>query len=232
MPPSRSDATARRILDIAQRLVQTRGFNGFSYADIAAELAVTKASLHYHFPTKDALGRALITRYREAFLNALSSIDADGLSAPERLSRYVNLYATVLSDDRMCLCGMVAAEYSTLPREMQEELRRFFTANETWLARVLEDGARARTLRLQGTSLDGARLVLGALEGAMLVARTYGSVAHFEGTARRLLEGLTAELPRKHARAGTRSKRAAKGPTKRVSGPRPKHRLPARARKA
>src|SRR5215211_135610 len=51
--------TADRILDLAERLVQTRGFNGFSYADIASELGLTKASLHYHFPTKAELGRCL-----------------------------------------------------------------------------------------------------------------------------------------------------------------------------
>ena len=40
--------TASKILDVAERLVQVRGFNGFSYADIAAELHITKAALHYH----------------------------------------------------------------------------------------------------------------------------------------------------------------------------------------
>ena len=64
-----------RILSEAQRLVQMRGFNGFSYADIAETLGVTKASLHYHFPSKAELGRRLIDRYREDFLAALRAID-------------------------------------------------------------------------------------------------------------------------------------------------------------
>ena len=50
--PAAVPETSARILDIAERLVQTRGFNAFSYADIAAALHVTKATLHYHFPTK------------------------------------------------------------------------------------------------------------------------------------------------------------------------------------
>src|SRR3954452_7448905 len=57
--------TASRILDISERLVQSRGFNGFSYADVASELAVTKASLHYHYPGKAELGEALIARYTQ-----------------------------------------------------------------------------------------------------------------------------------------------------------------------
>src|ERR1700682_1229989 len=61
--------TSQRILDIAERLVQTRGFNGFSYADIAGTLHVTKASLHYHFPAKADLGRRLIERYERHFFD-------------------------------------------------------------------------------------------------------------------------------------------------------------------
>ena len=65
--------TASRILDVAERLVQTRGFNGFSYADIAAELKISKPSLHYHFPSKAALGEALIGRYAARFTEALQA---------------------------------------------------------------------------------------------------------------------------------------------------------------
>jgi TetR/AcrR family transcriptional repressor of nem operon len=190
---TRPGDTSRDILDIAERLVQTRGFNGFSYADVATELGITKASLHYHFPTKADLGRALIARYRERFTGALASIDADEPSANGRLTRYVHLYEAVLQEERMCLCGMLAADYATLPKGMQDELRRFFTANEAWLAKVLEAGARDGSLRDGGAPLESARLVVSALEGAMLVARSYNSVARFQVTARRLLDGLTAE---------------------------------------
>jgi len=33
--------TASDILDIAERLAQTRGFNGFSYADVSSELGIS-----------------------------------------------------------------------------------------------------------------------------------------------------------------------------------------------
>ena len=49
--------TATQILDVAERLVQVRGFNGFSYADVAAELNITKAALHYHFAGKASSAR-------------------------------------------------------------------------------------------------------------------------------------------------------------------------------
>jgi TetR/AcrR family transcriptional repressor of nem operon len=179
--------TAERILDIAERLAQTRGFNGFSYADIAAQLPVTKASLHYHFASKAALGSALIMRYRAVFVRALDAIDSESRSAWEKLQRYVALYDNVMRDDRMCLCGMFAAEYSTLPAPMQEELRRFFDANEQWLTAVLAQGREAKELSFWDSPHERARVFLGALEGTMLVARSYNDDERFRVTAEHLL---------------------------------------------
>src|SRR5208282_1837228 len=172
-------AAATAILDVAERLAQTRGFNGFSYADIAAKLRVTKASLHYHFPSKAELGRALIARYHVAFGRALDDIDRDAKSAKERLRRYVALYDMVMRDDRMCLCGMLAAEFATLPARMQTELLRFFDANEDWLTSVFKEGRRSGDLVFRDVPNERARTLLGVLEGAMLVARTYGDPSRF-----------------------------------------------------
>ena len=180
-PPS---ATAVRVLDIAERLMQTRGFNGFSYADIAGELGITKATLHHHFATKAELGLSLIERYANNFHAALVAIDANISGAPQKLERYVQLYRDVLSRNRLCLCGMLAAEYSTLPEAMQDRVRQFFDANATWIAGVIEQGRRAGTFRLRGSGAAVARMLLGALEGAMLVARPFNDVERFSSAAR------------------------------------------------
>lgn len=183
--------TARQILDVAERLVQTRGYNGFSYADISHEVGITKASLHYHFPTKAELGRQLIVRYSEAFRAALNEIAASNARATEKLARYVALYAAVLTGERMCLCGMLAAEYSSLPTRMQEEIRAFFDLNEEWLADLVADGRDSGALRFEGPPRDMARLLVGTLEGAMLVARPYGDPARFQASADRLLSEIS-----------------------------------------
>src|SRR5471032_3457361 len=145
---SKQASTAVQILNVAERLAQTRGFNGFSYADIAAELNVTKASLHYHFASKAELGRALIERYSAGFAQALSSIEASKANARGRLEQYVQVYADVLSRDRMCLCGMLAAEYTTLPDPMKRAIRMFFDDKEAWLTRVLEFGRRSAHVKM------------------------------------------------------------------------------------
>jgi TetR/AcrR family transcriptional regulator, transcriptional repressor for nem operon len=186
-------STAAQILDVAERLVQERGFNGFSYADVARELEVTKAALHYHFASKAELGDALIERYAERFFEALSKVDGVRSEAPEKLRAYAKLYADVFRDDRMCLCGMLAADYATLPDPMRERVVRFFDDNEVWLARVLDQGRKSGTVRFEGSSRAVARTLIGGLEGAMLVARPYRDLKRFRDAAELLIRGLTIE---------------------------------------
>lgn len=189
--PRKGGDTADRILDVAQRLVQQRGFNGFSYADVAQELGITTASLHYHFAGKAELGEALVARYAARFADELGAIAAEPIDAPDKLARYADLYAEVFEDQRMCLCGMLAAEYQTLPDGMRDAVLRFFDDSEMWLSTVLTQGVREGTIRLDGSVSEAARTFLAGLEGAMLLARPSGDIERLQAATRGLLTGLT-----------------------------------------
>jgi TetR/AcrR family transcriptional regulator, transcriptional repressor for nem operon len=182
--------TTSRILDVAERLLQVRGYNGFSYGDVATELGITRAALHYHFPGKAELGRALVERYATRFSEALAALDATAPDAATKLRGYVDLYTDVLSADRMCLCGMLAAEHRTLPGPLQQAVCDFFAANTSWLRTVLEEGCADGSLHCPGTAEATASMVLSALEGAMLITRLNGDVDRFAATAGQLLAGL------------------------------------------
>jgi TetR/AcrR family transcriptional repressor of nem operon len=182
--------TSSRILDIAERLVQSRGFNAFSYADVAGALHITKASLHYHFPTKAKLGERLVERYRATFLAELGRIDETCGNAGAKLRAYVRIYTDVLDRNRTCLCGMLSADYQTLPKPMKEEVRRFFDTNEAWLAGVLRHGRESGELAFAGPPLEAARVLVAALEGAMLLARSHGDPSRLRSAAIRLLADL------------------------------------------
>lgn len=190
MASKRKPDTAARILDIAERLVQVHGFNAFSYADISAELRIRKASLHHHFPTKAKLGRALIARYQERFVEALAAIHGGRADERTQLKQYAQLYGKVLRKQRMCLCGVLAADFETLPKAMREGVLSFFSANEEWLTRVLEEGRAARTLRFDGPASSIAAFLVSSLEGAMLLARSYGKTSRFESVVNKLLNDL------------------------------------------
>ena len=187
---TRGTGTAQRILDAAEALVQRRGFNAFSYGDVASQLGVTTASLHYHFRGKAALGEALIARYADRFATALEEIEAAQTPAAQRLRAYALLYADVLRGGRMCLCGILAAEYATLPESMHDAVVGFFDANIRWLAAVLSAGRADGELSFAGDAEPAAATLLAGLEGAMLVARPYDEPERFESAARRLLDAL------------------------------------------
>jgi TetR/AcrR family transcriptional regulator, transcriptional repressor for nem operon len=187
----RSNNTAERILDVSERLVRQRGFNAFSYAHVATEVGITTASLHYHFPGKDQLGEALVLRYTERFRQALERIEAEQPAASDRLAAYADLYADTLNGHRMCLCGMLAADFETLAAPVRESVVEFFDDNERWLARVLERGRVEGTVRFDGPPEATARLLIGGLEGALLVARPYGDPERFRSAAAMLLASVT-----------------------------------------
>ncbi len=165
------------MLDIAERLVQTRGFNGFSYADVSSELGITKASLHYHFPGKAELGVSLVARYTDRFGDALAAIGAQDGPPAGKLLAYCDIYRRTLQAQRMCLCGMLAAEFDTLGQPMRDAIVKFFDRNQVWLTAILDGGRQAGTFSFAGPADHAAQTIIAALEGAMLVARPYHGTA-------------------------------------------------------
>ena len=103
------------------------------------------------------------------------------------LRQYVAIYEAVMRDHRMCLCGMLAAKYATLPATMQEGLREFFDLNQRWLTTVLQEGRRSGSVLFKQSANERAREILGALEGAMLVARSFGDSRRFPAAAAHIL---------------------------------------------
>lgn len=175
-------STEDRILNSAQRLIQQRGYNGFSYRDIAAEIGIRSASIHYHFPAKADLGQAVARRYCDQFTGQLLAFAESAIST--HLAQYVSMFRGALEqDDGMCLCGILGAEVAALPDIVVQEARRFFAANREWLTgrlrRAQADGELASTLNPE----TEARLLFATLQGAMLCAKTIGKTEIFDEIA-------------------------------------------------
>jgi TetR/AcrR family transcriptional repressor of nem operon len=186
------DAPAQvRILDAAERLCQTRGFNGFSFRDLAGIVGIRSASIHYHFPTKADLGKALIIRYRHKIEAVQADIERKEPTIAGRLRRFAAVLRDLLRDEnRLCLCGILAAESGTLTDEMKVELRRFFEGCEQWLTDQLQTGRKSGELSFSGTPSAAACAVLSALEGAMITGRAFGNDRHLRESAQWLLTQL------------------------------------------
>lgn len=179
------------ILSVAQKLVQQRGFNGFSYADIAEEVGIRKASLHHHFATKAELGLTLIDVYTEQLIQEFLRINAAYTQADAKLSAYIAIYKGTLCAGRVCMGGMLASESATLDNAMLPGLRRFFACNVEWLTEVLAEGKSQQLLMFGATAADHARVILATLQGALLIAHTTGDHEAFDRTAAVLVADLS-----------------------------------------
>lgn len=166
--------TSEHILDAAENLIQTRGYSAFSYQDIADALNIRKASIHYHFRSKTDLGLAVVDRYATRFTAALATIAGDpSASSMKMLDHYVTPYLEYAkSKDKVCLCGALAGEMMALPPDMRARVDAFFEEHQTWLATILKRGADRGEFHLAAKPAKMARLVFGALQGALLVKRT------------------------------------------------------------
>lgn len=167
--PTRTN-TSTTLLDVAQNLVQTRGFNAFSYADISEIVGIRKASIHYHFPTKAKLGKTLVGRYREGCAQTLTQIQESKAAAVERLVALVEVYASALEEDKLCPCSMLGAGISAIPQEIHEEVEAFFKDTVAWIAWVIDEGYSDGSLACDNPKVTADSLLAGLI-GAQLIAR-------------------------------------------------------------
>ncbi|WNG17280.1 TetR/AcrR family transcriptional regulator [Cystobacter fuscus] len=188
--------TADRILDAAQAIMMERGYSGFSYADIAEVVKISKPTIHHHFPSKAMLARDVVVRYRE---NIRLSFTHLGQMVPDplgQLKAYVSYWETCIREKTtpFCVCALLAAEMPTLPEEVGAEVRDHFRELAGWLAKTLEEGRRRGSLAFGRTAALEAELFMATIHGAMLAARASGEWMVFSSVtteALRLLQTRT-----------------------------------------
>ena len=162
--------TAKRILDVAQDMVRNRGYSAFSYADISTQVGIRKASIHYHFPSKDELVRALVKRYREGMVKACDRIAQSAISLDQQIIQFANLYRDGLENGQICLCAMLAADFEVLPEAVHKEIQIFFRDTEVWLTTLLQQGCDTSVWDCQPE--QEAKGLIALLQGAQLLARS------------------------------------------------------------
>lgn len=169
--------SATQILDIAERRMRLAGYNAVSYRDIAAEMGIKSASLHYHFPKKENLGVALVQRYSEAFQDRLIGATDNQTDHQKKLIAFVDIYRYALQQQGLiCLCAVFGAEASGLPEAVSREVKAFFEANIAWL------NTTYMAMNVKGPE-DRAKATLAILEGAMIVSAVNHDMSVFEAAA-------------------------------------------------
>lgn len=173
--------TREQILDASEQLARSRGFDAFSYADLAERVGIRKASIHHHFAKKANLGQALMARYRAHFLEALTDLAAKEPSAGPRLLGYLDLYRAALSGGQtLCLCVAFSAGRDSLTEPTLRELDLFHQQSLAWLEQTFTAAALDGSIAQLGELQSEAAATLALVEGAQLMARAAASLEPFD----------------------------------------------------
>lgn len=185
--------TAQTIVDAAEYFVQSRGYNGFSFRDVAAAVGIRSASVHHHFATKEHLAVAVSRRYAKRFAEQLDALAATGRNGRWKLVGYAALHRHALMEDgRMCLFGMLASEMETLPVGVRGEVARFFQQQQAWLTEVIAEGIKDGSIGPDVDSEGAALMMLAAVEGGLLLSRSRDDPRWFDLPVRTAIMRLTA----------------------------------------
>ncbi|HUD92571.1 TetR/AcrR family transcriptional regulator, partial [Sphingobium sp.] len=169
--------TKELILAAARRAAQAHGYGGLNFRDLATDVGIKSASIHYHFPSKADLGAAVARRYREEATVALEVLSDEMPDPIECLRRYPDAFRAALqNDNRMCLCSFMAAEYADLPQAIAVEVQLFADVNIAWIAKQL----LAASISPAEQSEYRARGIYAAVAGAQLLARSRSDIAFYD----------------------------------------------------
>jgi len=167
--------TREQIIDKAFQLMLQRGLNGFSYRDISEPLGVKNAAIHYHFPNKMDLIKALIDENHLVLRRSTSEFMAYGGPARPQLE---GLFAFTMNQCQcgrpICMVGALAIDYDDLTDEIKNANDRFMKDSVNWLTRVMEIGREQEEFHFDGEAMSKAVSILAMIQGARQMARVHG----------------------------------------------------------
>lgn len=179
---------ATKILDAAEIRMRRGGFDAVSYRDLAADVGIKGSSVHYHFPKKSVLGKAVVDRYAERMLTVLGTPDDPQEAIESRIHRLCLVYRNaLLQDGALCLCCVLGSETLDLPSPVAEAVTQFFTRLSHWTTIALEQNIPPHR------SSAMARHIIGALQGTMVLVLAMKQPDLFTETEASLLKLIATE---------------------------------------
>ena len=154
-----------KILDFAEIEMRKGGFDAVSFRDIAEEVGIKSASVHYHFPSKADLGQAVAKRYTERFIAGLGAPLDPAESPRDRIARIADAYLHAYrTDGANCLCAVFGSVAPTLPSRTMDEVRHFYNELQSWVATALTEAETPVSPETVISVLQGAMVLSTARE--------------------------------------------------------------------
>jgi AcrR family transcriptional regulator len=150
--------TRETIIDTADQLIRSNGFNAFSFKDISNKIGIKTASIHYHFPTKSDLGVATIKEHIERFEQLKAKLS--NKSPLTKLKEFLSIYSLIKSENKVCLVGSLATDLNTVDDNVKNELKDFAELVLNWVTEILGDGKKQKIFEFQTTPRTKALMVI------------------------------------------------------------------------
>lgn len=171
-----------QLIEHALVLIRRRGFNGFSYRDLAELVGVKTSSIHYYFPSKDDLVLEAVREYSTRMQARLRAIDTS-LPPAEQALQYLAPLRAGAGTDQACLVAMLSADVLALPEAVRAVMQDYVRFNEQWLAHLFERAAAQRETPYLEPPQQLAQAVYGALQTGLISARLFGSPERLDAAA-------------------------------------------------
>ena len=167
--------TREQIIDKAFQLMLQRGMNGFSYRDISRPLGIKNAAIHYHFPSKADLIKALIDENHQLLRRSTSEFMAYGGEARSQLEGLFSFTRNQYKCGRpICMVGALAIDYDELSDDLKAANNSFMKDSVNWLTKVMEVGRKQEEFQFNGEAKSKALSILAMIQGARQMARVHG----------------------------------------------------------
>ena len=173
----RAANTRDQIIDSAFQLMLQRGINGFSYRDISEPLGIKNAAIHYHFPNKMDLVKALLHENHQVLRKGTAEFMAYGGPARPQLE---GMFAFVLHQidcgRPICMVGALAIDYDELDTGIKNANDRFMKDSLAWLTKVMESGREQGEFSFNGDPMSKAATILATIQGVEYLNRIFDQI--------------------------------------------------------
>jgi AcrR family transcriptional regulator len=168
--------TVRRdaFLDVAQRLVQTKGYEAMSIQDVLNELEASKGAFYHYFDSKQALLEAVIDRLADGALATLEPILNDpGLPAARKLEKVFAGIASFKAQRKELVLAIIEVWNSDGNAIVREKLRKL-TVNRLlpFLSVVIKQGVDEGTFTAKSPE-ETAMVLVSVMQGFQQQATDY-----------------------------------------------------------
>lgn len=182
-PPSMNDQSTRsQIVEVADRLFYERGYEHTSFAQIAADVGISRGNFYYHFKTKDEILDAVIAQRVIRTQALLDRWEAEGADPAERIRSFIGILNMNRSKIARfgCPVGTLCGELAKLDHPAQPDANALFTLFRTWLRRQFEQLGR------RDDADELAMHLLALSQGVATLASAFHDETFIEQEVRRL----------------------------------------------